>query len=600
MQKRNREYRNPIGVFDMQRLVTCTIKDLSRYIGDEGSAKLAGTLITAPGEFRGCLDGMLQTAESYLENPSGLHEVGAFHHYVALRQLQAFVKKVPDWHSKSEEERHSAAKVKFDKAELNCKLTNKRLSFYKEHWSRGAKKFPVRVLNSASLLVQEILGPLDHDVEREILESARFGSGATFSHSGHKASPYYKLAGDHTVTKEAIPVLQRWMALSPRIHSLVSGSELDVVLGNRLSSVPKDWDISRMIAIEPSWNVFLQLGLNGFLGERLKKFGLNLRNQSLGWRWAREGSISGSHATIDLSSASDCISEELVRWLLPSPWFDLFDSLRSKYYQDQGEWTKYHKFSSMGNGFTFPLETIIFFALAMATARELGAGRQRVTVYGDDIVVPRGLYCPLAEVLRFSGFETNSKKSYAFGHFRETCGRDFLQGVNIRPTYLRRVPKSEADVFSLYNRLWTNCMLPLPETMAFLRSLVKGNFVGPGFTGRSRAENLSVNGPYSDVPEWRRDDHRYESYYFDDPPVHRRWSSDLQAFVYKFFMRDKRYKKDEGAKDEHIRLLCFLLGIQGGEIRSTTRVKFFNRFDTTTCWPTMAEVRLHGLEKNQR
>lgn len=49
-----------------------------------------------------------------------------------------------------------------------------------------------------------------------------------------------------------------------------SGFGYEVVPGNRITTVPKNVDISRCIAIEPSLNMFVQLGLAEVLTRRLK------------------------------------------------------------------------------------------------------------------------------------------------------------------------------------------------------------------------------------------------------------------------------------------------------------------------------------------
>jgi len=89
--------------------------------------------------------------------------------------------------------------------------------------------------------------------------------------------------------------------------------------------------------------------------KRLGLFGVNLRDQSVNQRYALLGSIDGSLATIDLSSASDTVSYALVMSLLPSGWFDLLDLFRSECVEVPGGVIELEKFSSMGNAYTFEL-----------------------------------------------------------------------------------------------------------------------------------------------------------------------------------------------------------------------------------------------------
>jgi hypothetical protein len=178
---------------------------------------------------------------------------------------------------------------------------------------------------------------------------------------------------------------------------------------------------------------------------------------------AREGSLRGNYATADLSSASDTVSYALVMSLLPMEWFDLLDHFRSESVEFRGELVELEKFSSMGNAFTFELESLIFYSLALAVCDYLdllgspvfddkGALNKGfpVVVYGDDIIVPVGAYSLLEKVLTWCGFELNSKKSFCYGYFRESCGADWLFGFDVRPWYLKK-EVSERSLYIAHN-----------------------------------------------------------------------------------------------------------------------------------------------------
>lgn len=595
MYKRNeRGNRREVFTVDMQRLLTHAVTDAEPWIGRDLAVRLLGVLQLDPAQFRLTLDGALQNAFSGIA-------AGGAELYIALRQLQALLKKCPEWNAKSPAERRNAAYAKFLHSEELCKISNKRLRWYRKHWSR--ESIHGKVVNTASLLVQQMLGPLGPDERMEILNSATFGSGATFLHSRDRSSVYYKLSENHCITEEAMPLLREWMALSPRIHSVIKDSKLEVVRGNRLSFVNKDWDIDRLIAIEPSWNVFLQLGINGYLKRRLKYFGVHLDDQSRGWGWAREGSISGAYATVDLVSASDLIGIGVVERLCPREWLVFLDSLRSKEYFYEGEWHRYHKFSSMGNGFTFPLETVIFIALARATARVFGTGEEGITVYGDDIIVPQDTYANLLQVLRYCGFKANNSKSYCYGPFRETCGRDYLQGMNVRPVYLRKVPTCDEDIYSIYNRLLTLSIMPMPNTLNYLRSAAKRNLSGPAYLPPSKEVWTAVEiNTALHLRSW--DGYtpgvEFESYFFSDPPERKPlYNKAIQNWVYTFQASIKRYKKDPHATDETFRYLLFLLGVKGGEVLSTRRVKKLVVSKEISNWPNIRDSRRKGLASVQ-
>jgi len=151
--------------------------------------------------------------------------------------------------------------------------------------------------------------------------------------------------------------------------------------------------------------------------------------------------------------ASDTLAYELVRDLLPEDWFELLDCLRSPKGEYQGVQTRWAKFSSMGNGFTFQLESLIFYALASSVAKHLGYERRDVAVYGDDIIIPAGMALRLVDVLAYSGFHVNTSKSYFFGPFRESCGSDWYEGRYVRPFFLKRKMQNAKDYVFVINSL---------------------------------------------------------------------------------------------------------------------------------------------------
>jgi hypothetical protein len=198
----------------------------------------------------------------------------------------------------------------------------------------------------------------------------------------------------------------------------------------------------------------LQLGVHSFIADRLAALGNSITDQERNQEWSRLGSMrefGSSLATIDLSQASDSVSTELVRWLLPSDWFSFLDDLRCKTGVVDGEPILYEKFSSMGNGFTFALETLIFWALGKSVA-SLVDGASVVSVYGDDIIVDDRCAPLLVEVLQFGGMVVNTTKSFLLGPFRESCGADWHCGLRVTPQYIRKASFRCTDVYNLLNR----------------------------------------------------------------------------------------------------------------------------------------------------
>jgi len=60
-------------------------------------------------------------------------------------------------------------------------------------------------------------------------------------------------------------------------------------------------------------------------------------------------------------------------------------------------------------------------------------------VFGDDIIVQTSSASDMFRLLRLSGFTVNQSKTFVKGPFRESCGADFHEGVNIRGVYLKNL-----------------------------------------------------------------------------------------------------------------------------------------------------------------
>lgn len=250
-----------------------------------------------------------------------------------------------------------------------------------------------------------------------------------------------------------------------------------LVSQSRLSFVPKDNRISRTICTEPSLNMFYQLGLAEVLKQRLKVWGIDIDSQQTRNRFmARVGSrFPRSYSTIDLSSASDSMSLNMLRYLLPSQWFNLLMKLRCSSTEYDGVSLPLNMVSTMGNGYTFPLQTILFTATVRAVYKIMGISTREgkpsrsYSVFGDDIIVVTRAYRMVCRMLNLLGFTVNSEKSFEVGFFKESCGVDAWKGKDVRSVYLKEL--HDAVPYVLFNRLlrWsarTNIRLPL--TLAWL------------------------------------------------------------------------------------------------------------------------------------
>jgi len=250
-----------------------------------------------------------------------------------------------------------------------------------------------------------------------------FSGGSSTSKKRVQGHPALKFLDKADVTRPALSLFRdivrgtRWAD-----HLRLPGLEPRYVDGNVLFTVPKNSEIDRVAAKEPDLNMFLQKAFGNQIRTCLKRVGIDLNDQRINQELARIGSVTGSLMTVDLSSASDSVTLELVRRVLPSDWFYYLDLVRSKQTDVDGTAHVNEMFSSMGNGFTFELESLLFVAITQAVAYFRGV-RGQISVYGDDIIAPSELSLDLTSALAFCGFRLNESKSFWTGSFRESCGK---------------------------------------------------------------------------------------------------------------------------------------------------------------------------------
>lgn len=227
-----------------------------------------------------------------------------------------------------------------------------------------------------------------------------------------------------------------------------------IISCNKISCVPKGYDCSRTIAAEPTANGFVQSGPDRWMRAQLRKHtGIDLGNQSPNQILAWLGSVGDDEAwaTLDVKGASNSVIIELVRCLLPEEWFTFLNGLRSP----AGLWPdgvvrRWQLFCSMGNGFCFPLETLIFAAIAHASYALCGQ-TPVYRVYGDDIIVRQNVALLTMEILKSCGFRMNGDKSFVHGPFRESCGADWYEGHGVTPVYWRNRITTRNELFAIHN-----------------------------------------------------------------------------------------------------------------------------------------------------
>jgi hypothetical protein len=344
-------------------------------------------------------------------------------------------------------------------AEANNAATNDRLSHIDGEYNILPRVTYDTFMDRVRSIVVDVLGDT---VSEEALRGS-FSGGASTSRRRTESHPSSKYLGEAHITDRALPWITALIGEYSLWHEYGGLQDLTVVPGNVLFTVPKSTSIDRCAAKEPDLNMYMQKGAGDFIRKRLRFHGIDLNDQTKNQNLARRGSIDGTLATLDLSSASDSISCRLVEECLPTLWWSFLSDLRSPRTLIEGEWHENEMFSSMGNGFTFELESLLFYAFARATAWSLGVPGI-ISVYGDDIIVPTEIAHELTFVLQVLGFATNIDKSFIDGPFRESCGGHFISGFDVTPFYVKAPILRLVDLIHVCNsiRKWADVKNGMP------------------------------------------------------------------------------------------------------------------------------------------
>jgi len=286
----------------------------------------------------------------------------------------------------------------------------------------------------------------------------RFGPGSTFGDRGVYTTLPDKLTSRPTITSSAAWFLLDYGSTLWASTNAELRRDPTFVRGNRFVTVPKDATKDRGICVGASINLFYQLGLGRAMKDCLKASGIDLTRAPITHaQVARRASITGEDATIDLRQASDSICKVLVKLCWPSAWHDTMFDLREPSTLIDDRWYQLEKFSAMGNGYTFEMETITFLGVCMHVMREHGitpVPGVNVHVFGDDIIVPTSVSKDVIAVLRYLGFQTNESKTFVDGPFRESCGGDFFNGTPVRPYFLKEEPNEPQQKIAMANGIW--------------------------------------------------------------------------------------------------------------------------------------------------
>lgn len=443
-------------------------------------------------------------------------------------------------------DRESNAISKWLKTEVRNAKTNNRLIFESCCFSFGTSG---QVLQLARKYIRETVGVKPPQSIR-----GSFTGGASTRIKRGAGSIAQKFEGKAHASSSAKPYWVAnvfantgWFTLNP------TAWETETREASMLFTVPKNSEIDRVACKEPEINMYLQRGIGDFIRARLRRSGIDLNDQTRNQDLARHGSSFRKHGTMDLSSASDTVSTSVVRLLFPFRWFECLDDLRVKSVEmPDGTTHKLEMFSSMGNGFTFELESLVFWALARAVATLIRC-RGKIAVYGDDIVAPTDCVLALGRVLPWFGFKVNEKKTFTRGPFRESCGGHYFHGLDVTPVYFRKRIETMAELIQLGNQLtrWISttylgewCPVEILELISFIRESVPPMLHGGQsyertdalVTGDSPRQRLvQVNKPI-DVPQIGA----YLSWFHEKERINNTFSPSEAATLGRWVLRPNR------------------------------------------------------------
>lgn len=351
----------------------------------------------------------------------------------------------------------------------------------------------------------------------EILDRADVGPGASI---GARGTDFYTKLFDSPLSTTRVGLYDVYVAHMRDNNTRWSYAEKErqdqygnpvCVAGSRMSFVQKTVGCRRSVATEPNLNMFFQKGFGDVLGTRLREvFNIDLSLQPEYNRLlAYIGSVSDEFASIDLSSASDRISLRLCEELLPHDFISWLKLLRSSVTEYRGATHDMHMVSSMGNGFCFPLQTMLFACIILACMRARGMPIHRnlkhgswlwpgnFGCFGDDMIVHKDIVSDVLRLLRLTGAVVNTDKTFVVGSFRESCGYDYYMGHNVRGVYIKHLRRKQ-DRYVAINRLvdWSaRTGIALPRTLRYLIRSVPKTYVP-----QHESDDAGIRAPLAVVP----------------------------------------------------------------------------------------------------
>lgn len=297
------------------------------------------------------------------------------------------------------------------------------------------------ILDRARVIIAKVLGDYDDEECRNLCRFGRRASVGIPARAACEAARWeLPISGSHeqiswfdSEMSQVDSVQDYWTS---QLESDPNRSIYQETSSLKLTLVPKTFKALRAIMPNTTIGSYMSYGIGMIMRDRLKKWGYNISTLQMQHRkLAQRGSVHSQYVTADLSSASDTISVALVDRLFPDDWRDILHRSRIKTVElPDGRRVESETFCTMGIGYTFPLQTLVFLSLLKAMSLTfIGPQRNTISVYGDDMIYPSQLHSHVVELFGEMGFIINIDKTFDEGHFRESCGGDYYRGVDVRP-----------------------------------------------------------------------------------------------------------------------------------------------------------------------
>jgi hypothetical protein len=370
---------------------------------------------------------------------------------------------------------HEPTTTQLEEAQASFEETDRNIGI----WDRDCKsRFLQPMFRAARSLVSRVVSPVDWQAIKP-----SHGPGAVFPSC--KPSEKSKFSGVYASIESKYPYYDYFEMLPgfwpsvPEMQSMEKEPALEIL--THLVAVPKDARGPRLICVHPKESIWIQQGQRRLLERAIAvhpstRGRINFDDQTVNGALALTSSKDRGLTTLDLKEASDSMSNELVRFLFGDHTHSYLACSRATQVKLLDASVRpLHKFAPMGNALTFPVQSLVFWALVHAGIKcRYGVSCPDIYVFGDDILFPSVYYDGAVSALVRAGFRPNTAKTFRRGFFRESCGVDAYRGIDVTPIRLKAWDVSQlSNLQSLCSVAKSLRKRGFAECSSYLYSLVR-------------------------------------------------------------------------------------------------------------------------------